>query len=115
LKGIEFPKAQASIPPKNYELMGKVANTVKEFGPQTKVVVAGSTDSTGGQKTNQKLSEERADAVKNFLVSQDAVPEDHIQTEGLGSSKPIATNKTAEGRKANRRVDVTIEPSQATS
>jgi OOP family OmpA-OmpF porin len=115
LKGIEFPKAQASIPPRNYELMGKVASTVKEFGPQTNVVVAGSTDSTGGQKTNQKLSEERADAVKNFLVSQDAVPEDHIQTQGLGSTKPIATNKTAEGRKANRRVDVTIEPSQATS
>jgi OmpA-OmpF porin, OOP family len=115
LKGIAFPKAGASIPPKNYELMGKVASTVKEFGPQTKVVVAGSTDSTGGQKINQKLSEERADAVKNFLVAQDAVPEKQIETEGLGSSKPIATNKTAEGRKANRRVDVTIEPQQAAS
>jgi OOP family OmpA-OmpF porin len=111
LKGIEFKKADSEIPSKNFQLLNKVASAIKDFGPQAKVVVAGSTDSTGGKQLNQTLSEKRADAVKNFLVAKDAAPESQIETSGLGSSKPIATNKTPAGRQANRRVDVTIEPS----
>jgi len=114
LKGIEFKKADSEIPSKNFQLLNKVASAIKDFGPQAKVVVAGSTDSTGGKQLNQTLSEKRADAVKNFLVAKDAAPESQIETSGLGASKPIASNKTPEGRQANRRVDVTIEP-QATS
>lgn len=111
LKGIDFAKGGANIPSDNFQLLNKVGNAIKQFGPQTKVIVAGSTDSTGSKKTNEKLSVERADAVKNFLVANNAAPENQIETAGLGSSKPIASNKTPEGRAANRRVDVTIQPS----
>lgn len=115
LKGIDFAKGDANIPSKNFQLLNKVGDAIKDFGPDTKVVVAGSTDSTGGKKINQKLSEQRADAVKNFLVANNAAPETQIQSMGMGSSKPIASNKTSEGRAANRRVDVTIEPQEAAS
>ena len=114
LKGLDFAKGDANIPSKNYQLLNKVADAIKSFGPSSKIIVAGSTDSTGSKKINQKLSEKRADAVKNYLVANSAVQETQVETAGLGASKPIESNKTPEGRAANRRVDVTIEP-QATA
>ena len=69
------------------------------------VIATGHTDSVGTDAYNQRLSERRAAAVKEYLVSK-GIPASKITTIGKGESQPVATNKTAEGRQKNRRVDV---------
>jgi OOP family OmpA-OmpF porin len=69
------------------------------------VIATGHTDSVGTDAYNQKLSERRAAAVKEYLVSK-GMPASKITTIGKGESQPVATNKTAEGRQKNRRVDI---------
>jgi OOP family OmpA-OmpF porin len=69
------------------------------------VIATGHTDSVGSDAYNQRLSERRAAAVKEYLVSK-GVPASKITTIGKGESQPVATNKTAEGRQKNRRVDI---------
>jgi OmpA-OmpF porin, OOP family len=76
--------------------------------------VVGHTDSVGTIPYNQKLSERRADSVKVFMISK-GVPETMITTEGRGKLDPIATNKTAEGRQLNRRVEITFEGTEPAS
>lgn len=109
LKALQFPKAQAVIQGDNFALLKKVEGVISEFD-QSKVVVEGHTDSTGGKEINQKLSEQRAEAVKKYLEvnASDIVTE--IEAEGFGYEKPLASNKTPEGRAQNRRVDVIITP-----
>ena len=80
----------------------------KLIGTDIEVVVAtGHTDSVGTEAYNLKLSMRRANAVKAFLVSK-GIPADRVFTEGKGESKPVASNKTSEGRAKNRRVDVEV-------
>ena len=69
------------------------------------VIATGHTDNVGSDAYNQKLSERRAAAVKDYLVSK-GIPAAKITTIGKGESQPVATNKTAEGRQKNRRVDI---------
>jgi outer membrane protein OmpA-like peptidoglycan-associated protein len=88
--------------------LAKFAKVLNDY-PQTNIIVTGHTDNRGSAEHNQKLSEERAEAVKNVLVSE-AVEPSRITTVGLGASKPIADNGTEAGRAKNRRVDITIKP-----
>jgi OOP family OmpA-OmpF porin len=69
------------------------------------VIATGHTDSVGTPQYNQRLSERRAAAVKDYLASK-GIPASKITTIGKGESQPVATNKTAEGRQKNRRVDI---------
>jgi OmpA-OmpF porin, OOP family len=69
------------------------------------VIATGHTDSVGSDAYNQRLSERRAAAVKEYLVSK-GIPASKITTIGKGESQPVATNKTDEGRQKNRRVDI---------
>jgi OOP family OmpA-OmpF porin len=69
------------------------------------VIATGHTDSIGTAKYNQRLSERRANAVKEYLVSK-GIPASKVTTIGKGETQPVATNKTAEGRQKNRRVDI---------
>jgi len=69
------------------------------------VIATGHTDSIGTAKYNQRLSERRANAIKEYLVSK-GIPASKITTIGKGETQPVATNKTAEGRQKNRRVDI---------
>ncbi len=69
------------------------------------VIATGHTDSIGTNAYNQKLSERRAAAVKEYLVSK-GIPASKVTTIGKGETQPVATNKTAEGRQKNRRVDI---------
>jgi OOP family OmpA-OmpF porin len=69
------------------------------------VIATGHTDNVGSDAYNQKLSERRAAAVKDYLVSK-GIPASKITTIGKGESQPVATNKTKEGRQKNRRVDI---------
>jgi OOP family OmpA-OmpF porin len=75
--------------------------------PQANVNIVGHTDSSGSEAYNQKISEDRANAVSDYLQEK-GVKESQINASGEGESNPIATNKTAEGRSANRRVDIDI-------
>jgi len=72
------------------------------------LIVEGHSDSQGSDAYNQKLSQRRADAVRDYLV-QRGYPSDHIQARGLGEGKPVAKNSSAEGRANNRRVEIVIE------
>jgi len=88
----------------------QLANSLRRY-PDTDVLIVGHTDSQGSDSYNQGLSERRAAAAKNFLVTQ-GVPADRIQTQGLGESEPVASNDTEAGRALNRRVEVAIFASE---
>ncbi|HVX57409.1 MAG TPA: OmpA family protein, partial [Candidatus Saccharimonadales bacterium] len=75
--------------------------------PDLKVQVEGYTDNIGSDQYNQKLSQERADAVRDFLVSQD-VPQQEVTAQGFGESHPVADNSSAAGRQQNRRVELVV-------
>jgi outer membrane protein OmpA-like peptidoglycan-associated protein len=72
------------------------------------VVIEGHTDSVGSPQSNQLLSENRASAVRQWLAAH-GIPASRITTKGFGSTAPVATNETAEGRQKNRRVEVRVQ------
>lgn len=111
LKGMEFPSSKATITERSKPLLGKVQKVMEDFGSST-VVVEGHTDSVGGKKVNDRLSQNRAEAVKDYLKSNGGgiAEESKIEAVGYGYQKPLATNKTADGRAKNRRVDIIIKP-----
>jgi OOP family OmpA-OmpF porin len=111
LRSLEFPTAQAVIKGENFALLKKVDDVIESFDKST-VTVEGHTDSTGGKKINQKLSDERAEAVKKYLEANASDKVVEFDSKGFGYEKPLASNKTPEGRAQNRRVDVVIEPVQ---
>jgi OOP family OmpA-OmpF porin len=74
--------------------------------PTIRVLIEGHTDSIGSHAYNQKLSERRADAVRDYMVSHGIDPS-RITTKGWGETKPVASNRTEEGRAQNRRVELT--------
>lgn len=96
------------IKPGFYSTMDKIAGVVNKYG-KTQLAVAGYTDSTGAVTYNQQLSERRADSVQNYLLSDNVYPA-RLSATGYGKSRPIASNDTEEGRRKNRRVDITIIP-----
>ncbi|MGC1906712.1 MAG: OmpA family protein, partial [Candidatus Acidiferrum sp.] len=75
--------------------------------PGLTLQIEGHTDSVGSDEMNQRLSEQRADAVRDFLASQ-GVPVSSMTAKGFGKTNPIATNDTAEGRQKNRRVELVV-------
>jgi outer membrane protein OmpA-like peptidoglycan-associated protein len=87
--------------------LGKMGDILAKYGDD-RVKIEGHTDSVGDAKHNQALSEKRAAAVKTVLVSR-GVKEQQIEVHGLGETKPIADNHTAEGRAKNRRVELHID------
>ena len=109
LKGLKFPSGKATLRDENFPLLGKVQQVIGTL-QGSHVAVEGHTDSVGGQSKNMKLSEERANAVKSYLVANNTVPSANVSATGYGFEKPIAPNKTALGRAQNRRIDVLIDP-----
>jgi len=109
LKSVGFPVGKSIIMPENYSLLSKVQKAIRNFNdPQ--VIVEGHTDSTGTAEVNQLLSEQRAEAVKSYLVANQTLPSHRIAAVGFGSERPLASNATPEGRAINRRIDVIITP-----
>jgi outer membrane protein OmpA-like peptidoglycan-associated protein len=86
--------------------LAKVAGILQAY-PGLKLQVEGYTDSVGSDELNQKLSDNRADGVKNFLIGQ-GVHQDNITSTGYGKAKPVADNSTASGRAQNRRVQLVV-------
>lgn len=109
LKSIEFPVAKATLKGSNFPVLAKVEKVLENFDTSS-VVVEGHTDSVGSKKTNEKLSKQRAEAVKEYLVSNAEENLDDIEAVGMADNRPIASNKTTMGRAQNRRVDIVIRP-----
>jgi OOP family OmpA-OmpF porin len=89
----------------------KINTILPSLPPDYKIWVQGHTDSTGSVKLNERLSQQRADAVKAYLITQ-GVPADRLEAKGYASTRPIATNKTKAGRELNRRVSLYGGPTE---
>jgi peptidoglycan-binding protein ArfA len=86
--------------------LSAVAAAIKAC-PDAKVTVTGHTDNTGDDEINVPLSKNRAEAVADYLVSQ-GVPAGSVSADGAGSSQPVTSNATADGRAQNRRTEITV-------
>jgi OOP family OmpA-OmpF porin len=106
LSNLEFESAKATIKSTSFTYLDGLAELLKKH-PEWSVKLSGHTDNTGKAASNLKLSKDRAAAVKNYLVSKGADAA-NIESEGYGSSKPIASNNTAAGKAKNRRVEVEL-------
>jgi OOP family OmpA-OmpF porin len=105
IKNLQFDVNRATIRPESYTSLGRVADLLTSKNYSLKL--EGNTDNTGNFDANMRLSQARADAVKQYLVSQGA-DASRIDAVGYGSTRPIATNDTPEGRQENRRVEFTL-------
>ncbi|MBE0617342.1 MAG: OmpA family protein [Proteobacteria bacterium] len=109
LRGMSFPVGQSLIMPDNYALLSKVQNAIRTFA-NPDITIEGHTDSTGALEMNNHLSQQRAEAVREYLLANGVTTADKAAAVGYGPSRPLAPNTTAEGRAQNRRIDVIITP-----
>jgi len=109
LRAIQFPVGKSVIMPDNYPLISKIQQSIRTFG-EPDVIIEGHTDSTGSNELNELLSQQRAESVRQYLLANKTLSYDRIVAVGYGSSKPLASNATEEGRAVNRRIDVIIKP-----
>nr|WP_243708114.1 OmpA family protein [Luteimonas arsenica] len=108
--GVTFDFNKTELKPQFYPALNNVAATLAEYN-QTIVEVAGHTDNVGGDAVNQRISEQRASSVANYLIGQGLVRE-RFEVVGFGKTMPIADNSTEQGRAANRRVEIRVVPLQ---
>lgn len=107
LVGVNFEFNSAKITPESYPILYDAAKTLLQY-PDLKVEIQGYTDNIGSEEYNKKLSQRRADAVKNYLVSKGINPA-RLKAVGYGESNPIGDNNTANGRAMNRRIEFKIQ------
>lgn len=108
--GILFDVGQADLRPAAQQNLSDLATSLQDY-EGTDVLVFGHTDSTGGEDLNQRLSEQRADAARTYLLGA-GLEGERVSAIGRGESDPIATNDTAAGRQENRRVEIAIFASE---
>lgn len=104
--GIFFDSGKSSLKPGAKRTLDRIAGQLKSDAA-IKIAVEGHTDNTGTAAKNMTLSEKRAQAVRDYLVTK-GIPEDRISSAGKGQTEPVATNKTVAGRQQNRRVELVI-------
>lgn len=102
---ITFAYDSDRIEPNSHPLLKNFAKALQGGLADAKFEISGHTDSQGDTDYNEKLSQRRAKAVKDFLVSVLDIPESQLEIQGYGESQPIATNETEQGRALNRRVE----------
>ena len=105
---ITFATSSSNINTNFTSVLNSVALVLEEYN-KTLVVVSGHTDSSGSAQYNQKLSEERAGSVANYLRGQKILSE-RLEVVGFGEAQPVANNQSAGGRELNRRVEITLLP-----
>jgi outer membrane protein OmpA-like peptidoglycan-associated protein len=103
LEGVNFESGKSTITQDSYVSLMKVVDIMETF-PESTFDIVGHTDNIGSKDKNMTLSADRANAVKNFLVEK-GIAESRMTTQGLGDTKPVASNKTPEGRAQNRRIE----------
>jgi len=102
-----FVTGKAELLPAAQDQLTVVATALQDQGEIRPIVVEGYTDSVGSESNNMKLSQDRANAVRSFLVSK-GLPSDKLTAVGKGKSSPVASNDTADGRANNRRVEIVV-------
>lgn len=106
--GVTFDFNKTDIKPQFYPALNTIASTLREYN-QTIVEVSGHTDSIGTDAVNQRISEQRANAVASYLMAQ-GVQRERFEIIGMGERFPIASNDTEQGRALNRRVEIRLLP-----
>ncbi|HTO18371.1 MAG TPA: OmpA family protein [Pseudomonas sp.] len=105
---VKFDFDRQVVKPESYADIRDVAEFMKQF-PQTTTVVEGHTDAVGTEAYNQSLSERRAMAVREVLVSEFGIQPGRVDAIGFGEARPVADNDSEEGRAINRRVEAVVE------
>ena len=105
---ITFATNSSDLSPAFFDVLNSVGKVLGEYD-KTVVEVAGHTDNTGSDSYNQSLSERRAASVATYLQGRNVMAQ-RLITVGMGEARPIADNSTADGRQANRRVEITMVP-----
>lgn len=100
---ILFDSGRSEVKPRYYSEVKKLADFMRK-NPGSSVVIEGHTDNVGDEAMNAKLSQNRATAIADVLISSFRISSDRVKAIGYGESRPIANNETAEGRATNRRV-----------
>ena len=103
---IQFASGKSRILPVSYPILDSVAQVMSDY-PDIDVQVEGHTDSDGSESFNQRLSQSRADAVREYLTDK-GIAADRLQSIGYGETQPIDTNRTNAGKSNNRRVEFRI-------
>lgn len=106
LNNIFFDTGKSELRPESGPELDRLVTTLND-APKMVIEVRGHTDNTGSNEINAKLSQDRADAVREYFISKGIEP-DRIASKGFGETKPVATNDTDEGRQQNRRVEFVI-------
>lgn len=105
---VKFDFDKSRVREESYSDIKNLADFMQQY-PQTTTTVEGHTDSVGTDQYNQRLSERRAEAVRNVLVNEYGVQGNRVNSVGYGESRPVADNSTEEGRQINRRVEAEVE------
>jgi len=104
---INFAQGSAQIPADNYDFLNKAAAVMKSAPAGTTVQIGGHTDNSGDASSNMRLSQERADAVRDYLIKQ-GVDGSMLVAKGYGDTQPTGSNDTDEGRFRNRRIEFSV-------
>ena len=107
--GLTFDSGDAQIKPQTFDLLAKVEKAIDVF-PRSELIIEGHTDSFGGDASNQKLSQTRAESVQQYMINAMRIPTYRLIATGYGETRPIASNETQSGRQRNRRIDIVIRP-----
>ena len=102
-----FAVGSDQVQPSAYDSLAKVADLISMY-ENKQVLIIGHSDAMGDAESNRQLSKRRADLVKQIFVENFDLPANRLATEGAGETRPIASNTTSDGRRANRRVEVLI-------
>jgi outer membrane protein OmpA-like peptidoglycan-associated protein len=109
LVGLTFDSGKAEIKQDDFDLLAKVEQAIDVF-PRSELVIEGHTDSYGGDASNQRLSQQRAESVQQYMINAMRIPSYRLIATGYGETNPVANNETASGRARNRRIDIIIKP-----
>ncbi len=101
---VQFDTNKSDIKTQYHDELKTLADFLKEF-PNAKGVIEGHTDNVGDKASNMKLSQRRADSVRSYLIKTFGIAPERIKAEGYGPTKPVADNKTKEGKAKNRRIE----------
>ena len=107
--GLNFDVASSDLNEAHEPLLAKLRAALAEF-PESNIVVEGHTDSFGSESDNLALSQQRADALQQYLLSNSPISPVNLTALGYGESRPVASNENGPGRAQNRRIDVVIYP-----